>query len=461
MKTNGIYFKCWFSFATIGLAGVLFISKLGGAEASAEQKQPSPASVDARLIIQKTQYRFQPFCFIGDQFPKGEFADPVAVAVFFGNYTIDVTFYDEAFNAVSTADKPGRYGSVVEIHTERSGIIKRFCTLYRIPQQSDWPPAVLPMSADLLGELGINPVVAEEQKGVLEGYLKGRVGEKFLNSPESALILAWLRTTLPGTRTTRRNDPWMVNMRWIHELKRKTGNLVPLEYLVQLPVGFEKSSRKKWPTILYLHGSGGKDLSMEEVGNLSLPGYARAHKKKFPFILITPHCPKDSGWEVPALDDLWAEVVRKYPVDPDRVYLTGESLGGGACWTLAIEHPDRFAAMAPVSGGGGGEGLDMDRIKDLPVWDFHGLVDYDVLIQRSYDRVEALRKLGGRVRFTVYADGEHNIWDDVYSRGELYTWLLGQVRGRPAQPRATVQGTEPSDQRELKVPLNLHGYGDS
>ena len=452
MRTREIHFKCWFPFAVIGLAGVLLISKLGGAEASSEQKQPPAASVDARLIIQKTQYRFQPFCFAGNEFPKGEFADPVAAADFFGKYTVDVTFYDEAFNPVSVADKPGKYGAVVEIHTEKSGVIKRFCTLYRIPRLGDWPPDMLPMSADLIGELGINPVIAEEQKGALEGYLKGKVGEKFLSSPDSALILAWLRTTLPGTRMTRRNDPWMANLRWIHELKRKTGNLVPLEYLVQLPAGFRKSPGKKWPTILYLHGAGGKDLSMEEVGSLSLPGYAKAHKKNFSFILITPHCPKDSGWEVPALDDLWAEVVKKYPVDPDRVYLTGESLGGGACWTLAIEHPDRYAAMAPVSGGGGGEGLDMDRVKDLPVWDFHGLVDYDVLIQRSYDRIAALRKLNGRVRFTVYPEGDHYIWDDVYGREELYRWMLVQVRGRPAQPRATIQGTEPSDLRELKDP---------
>ena len=128
----------------------------------------------------------------------------------------------------------------------------------------------------------------------------------------------------------------------------------------------------------------------------------------------------------------------KYPIDPDRVYLTGLSMGGFGSWMLAMEHPGRFAAAVPICGGG--DPRDVARIKDLPIWVFHGGKDPTVPLARSEAMVDALRKIGGRVKLTVYPDAGHDSWTATYENEDLYAWLLQQRRGQPQQPRAETGG---------------------
>ncbi len=91
-----------------------------------------------------------------------------------------------------------------------------------------------------------------------------------------------------------------------------------------------------------------------------------------------------------------------------------------------MAHPDRFAAAVPVCGSGNAKTA--DKLKDLPVWAFHGDADTAVKVEGSRDMVEAIKKAGGHPKYTEYPGVGHNSWDKAYGTDELYTWLLEQKK---------------------------------
>ena len=113
-------------------------------------------------------------------------------------------------------------------------------------------------------------------------------------------------------------------------------------------------------------------------------------------------------------------------IDQDRIYLTGLSMGGFGAWSLAAEYPGRFAAIAPVCGGG--NPLEAGSLAHLPIWVFHGAKDTVVPVEKSREMVAALENAGGNVRFTVYPDSEHDSWTETYNNPELYEWFLTYTR---------------------------------
>jgi dipeptidyl aminopeptidase/acylaminoacyl peptidase len=205
-----------------------------------------------------------------------------------------------------------------------------------------------------------------------------------------------------------------------------------MRYWLFLPAGYEKSGDKQWPTILSLHGAGGRGENVE-LARSALHEYA-VGRENFPFIIISPQCPADGWWPAePTLSRLKAfvdRVVSGYRVDESRLYLAGSSMGGYGTWKLAGEWPNRFAAIAPICGGG--DPKQAESIKHVPVWVFHGGEDRTVPIEQSRAMVEALRKLGAEVRFTVFPDVGHNAWTPAYNEPRLYEWLLAHRRPTPA-----------------------------
>jgi predicted peptidase len=120
-------------------------------------------------------------------------------------------------------------------------------------------------------------------------------------------------------------------------------------------------------------------------------------------------------------------VSRDYAVDPDRVYLTGPSMGGEGVWSLAAAHPGRWAAIVPICGGGD-PGV-ASRIKDIPCWCFHGDADRMIHPEQSRAMIRALQQAGGRPLYHEYPGVDHNCWDRTYATPELYQWMLDQRRG--------------------------------
>ena len=114
----------------------------------------------------------------------------------------------------------------------------------------------------------------------------------------------------------------------------------------------------------------------------------------------------------------------QYNVERRRVYLTGLSMGGFGTFALAAAYPDRWAAIAPVCGGG--DPRQAGRIKHIPCWCFHGDRDEAVRVEHSRRMVAALRAAGGTPKYDEYKGVGHNSWDRAYGTPELYPWLLEQ-----------------------------------
>ena len=200
---------------------------------------------------------------------------------------------------------------------------------------------------------------------------------------------------------------------------------VRLGYLLYLPRDYDKE--KSWPLMLFLHGAGERGDDLELVKKHGPPKLIAAGKD-FPFIVVSPQCPKGRWWEPMELVALLDEISGKYKVDPDRIYVTGLSMGGFGSWRLAAYAPERLAAIAPICGGG--ETYWTKEFAHLPVWAFHGAKDTGVPLERSQAMVDALKKSGGEPRFTIYPDAGHDSWTAAYDDPELYKWLLAQKRGK-------------------------------
>jgi predicted peptidase len=154
-----------------------------------------------------------------------------------------------------------------------------------------------------------------------------------------------------------------------------------------------------------------------------------------PFVIVAPQGIAGEWWNPWKVNDLVDSACEKYRIDPERIYLTGLSMGGFGTYETAIRWPDRFAAIAPVAGGGNAD--DAPALVNLPIWATHGAKDPKVPIELDLRIVNAIRQLGGRVKFTVDPEAGHDSWTKAYSDPDLYTWLLAQTRGHPAQPRAS------------------------
>jgi predicted peptidase len=207
-----------------------------------------------------------------------------------------------------------------------------------------------------------------------------------------------------------------------------------LKYLLYLPTNYKPGSTERWPLMLFLHGAGerGTDIQRAAIhGPMSLAKQGT----NFPFIIVAPQCPENQIWENEPLLQLLDGMEKKYAVDSKRIYLTGLSMGGYGTWKLGLAHPERFAALVPICGGGNmidvilGPGDKGAPLKSLPIWAFHGAKDDVVPLSESERMVAQLKKLGVKeVKLTVYPEAKHDSWKEAYQSPELYEWLLKQSR---------------------------------
>ncbi len=196
------------------------------------------------------------------------------------------------------------------------------------------------------------------------------------------------------------------------------------KYLLYLPKDYEKDGKPS-PLILFLHGAGERGDSIELVKRHGSPKIVETGKD-LPFVIVSPQCKEKLWWDSNELYSFLEEVISKNNVDTNRIYLTGLSMGGFGTWDLAIKHPNIFAALAPVCGGG--DTSKVCEIKDVPIWVFHGAKDPVVPIQRSEEMVEALKACGGNPMFTVYPDAAHDSWTETYNNPKLYEWFLNHKK---------------------------------
>jgi predicted peptidase len=207
----------------------------------------------------------------------------------------------------------------------------------------------------------------------------------------------------------------------------------------------EPEPERKFPLVIFLHGAGERGNDNEAqlrhgVGDI-LKWSAEAGE---PCFLIAPQCPAGKWWaevnlqtmglEAPgaknerleALVTLIDELAAKHPIDPARIYLTGLSMGGYGTWDLLARHPAKFAAAAPICGGGNPEAA--ESFKSVPLWAFHGAKDEVVPVLRSREMIDALEAAGAKPKFTVYPDAGHDSWTATYRDPAVLRWMFDQKK---------------------------------
>ena len=206
---------------------------------------------------------------------------------------------------------------------------------------------------------------------------------------------------------------------------------VEQDYLLCLPKDYDKE--KSWPLVLFLHGAGETGTDLDKV-KAHGPPKLLANGKEFPFVLVAPQA-RRFGWDPATLHALLDEITAGYKIDPDRVYLTGLSMGGMGTWATAAAKPERFAAIVPICGAG--DPKDAKKLKDLPIRIFQGGKDTTVKPETAERMLKALQDAGAKdVELKVYPDAGHDSWTATYDDEKMWEWLLKQKRtAKPADPK--------------------------
>ncbi len=215
-----------------------------------------------------------------------------------------------------------------------------------------------------------------------------------------------------------------------------------LRYRLLKPANVEAG--KKYPVVLYLHGAGerGDDNKLQL---LYFPEWMTRPewREKYPCYVIAPQCPTGKYWAglrlakdapVPASPPpseaeltygVLQSLIGQLPIDTKRIYLTGLSMGGYGSWALAASHPETFAAVVPICGGG--DVTTAPRLKDVPLWAVHGGADRVVLPERSREMIAAVKAAGGTPGYTELEGVGHDSWTPAYNDpAGVLPWMFEQ-----------------------------------
>ena len=207
----------------------------------------------------------------------------------------------------------------------------------------------------------------------------------------------------------------------------------------------DANPNRKYPLVIFLHGSGERGKDNDAQLKWGVMNFAvEQTMMKYPAFVIAPQCPANMSWANNAMNRSTREVhmekdpsktmelvialinkmIKDSPIDKNRIYITGLSMGGFGTFDAIERYPDLFAAAVPVCGGG--DISKAESIKRIPIWIFHGAEDPAVDSQFSLDMVQALTKVGAHPGFTQYPESGHFSWLAAYSDPLMMEWLFRQ-----------------------------------
>lgn len=232
------------------------------------------------------------------------------------------------------------------------------------------------------------------------------------------------------------------------------------EHKYQVFVPHAYTPAKKWPVILFLHGAGERGTDGILPTQYGLGPLVRLRESNFPFIVVFPQAERGhqrilTAWNPDSPDGARAlrileQVEKTYSIDAKREILTGWSMGGYGAWKMAAAFPERWLSVVPISSGG--DESEAEKLKNVPIWAFHGARDRIVSPSQSQKMVEAVKAAGGQPRYTEPADGDHNVWRVAYDDDSLYAWMLNP-KGDPARlARVTWRPAVPAGQPPAAIP---------
>lgn len=253
-----------------------------------------------------------------------------------------------------------------------------------------------------------------------------------MRTPRLFMAAAGAAALFALTLGAQETDPELMQQR--HVFTSQVTRTVNLGYLLYLPKDYASEATKRWPLLLFLHGAGERGHDLAKVAVHGPPKLVKQNRE-FPFLIVSPQCPAGQRWDNTVLLALLDDVIARYKVDPKRIYLTGLSMGGYGTWSLGSTSPERFAAIAPICGGG--ETIDVllanpDKVRaiqSLGVWAFHGAKDSVVPLAESERMIAAFQRAGCKeIELTVYPEADHDSWSETYNQPKLYDWLLKHQR---------------------------------
>jgi predicted peptidase len=213
-----------------------------------------------------------------------------------------------------------------------------------------------------------------------------------------------------------------------------SGEAMP--YRLFIPPGY--NDQKSYPLVLWLHGAGGAGTdNIAQISGDQISGTRTwtqpKNQAKYPTFVLVPQNP--SSW-VDRVDELSPQMVlvlgmlgslqTEFNIDATRIYVAGQSDGGYGTWNLITQRPDVFAAAVPLCGGG--DPRLAGRIAKMPIWVFHGRRDDVIPVSESRNMIAAIRKAGGRPKYTEYARLGHELWKQTFAEPDLVPWVFAQRR---------------------------------
>jgi predicted peptidase len=189
---------------------------------------------------------------------------------------------------------------------------------------------------------------------------------------------------------------------------------------------------KRYPLVIWLHGSGqsGSD-NTSQMGGATGVFTRPENQQEHACFMLAPQCPDAAiGWKNAVAQNLMAliaDLVEKLPIDQNRLYLTGSSMGGSGTWSILAKWPNVFACGVVLCGGG--DPKTADTIKHVPIWVFHGDKDDMVPVERARTMFAALQAVKGNIQYSELAGEGHNIAGIVYPKHELREWMFEQRKG--------------------------------
>jgi predicted peptidase len=207
-----------------------------------------------------------------------------------------------------------------------------------------------------------------------------------------------------------------------------------MPYRLFVPPSYTKEQR--YPLVLWLHGAGGAGTdNLAQISGDQIRGTRiwtnPVNQAEYPAFVLVPQSP--GNWieyvdrlspELRMVVGILESVTAEFNIDPERIYVAGQSDGAYATWNLISQRPDLFAAAIPLCGGG--DSRSAKQLAKMPVWVFHGTRDDVIPVSESRKMIAAIQKAGGRPRYTEYRDAGHDIWTRAFSEPEIVSWLFAQ-----------------------------------
>ncbi len=191
---------------------------------------------------------------------------------------------------------------------------------------------------------------------------------------------------------------------------------------------YKPETKTPIPLIIFLHGSGERGTDVEKVKVHGPLKYV--NNNTLDAFILAPQCPENTYWESESLFQLIQKICKENPnIDPQRIYLTGLSMGAWGVWNLAFAHPEMFAAIVPIAGF-------VDRvpmvenckIKHIPTHIYHGLLDDVVDVNYAIEIYKKLKTCSLNIALTIFDDANHDSWSRVYDNAKTYEWMFQQIK---------------------------------